>query len=119
MKFAAYVVGVSGGVRIYNLERYMSASHLHHEEQQLTNKRWVLELYRTIIEILQSIVLMLLIVIGCDADCLRTRASELLEWLGIGTLPATTPKIDVARQVGVIDDLVVVRGHGRTHNLFR
>ena len=57
--------------------------------------------------------------IGCDADCLLARASELLEWLGIGTLPATTPKIDVARQVGVIDDLVVVRGHGRTHNLFR
>jgi hypothetical protein len=59
------VVGVSGGVRIYNLERYISASDLHPEEQkvlELTSERWVLELYRTIIETLQSIAWMLLIV---------------------------------------------------------
>ena len=57
------MVGVSSSVRIYNIERYWSASHLHHEGQQLTNERWVSELYRTIIETLQSIVLMLLIVL--------------------------------------------------------
>ena len=65
VKFAAYVVGVSGGVRVYNLERYISASDLHPEEQkvlELTRERWVLELYRTIIETLQSIAWMLLIV---------------------------------------------------------
>ena len=65
VKFAAYVVGVSGGVRIYNLERYINASDLHPEEQkvlELTSERWVLKLYRTIIETLQSIAFMLLIV---------------------------------------------------------
>lgn len=66
MEFATYVVSVSDGVRIHDLERYISASYLHPEEQQtileLTNERWVLELVRTIIETLQSIVFMLLIV---------------------------------------------------------
>ncbi len=65
IKFAAYVIGVSGGVRIYNLERYINASDLHPEEQkvlELTSERWVLELYRTTIETLQSIAFMLLIV---------------------------------------------------------
>ena len=67
MEFATYVVSVSGVVRIHDLERHISASYLHPEEQQtileLTNERWVSELYRTIIETLQSIVLMLLIVL--------------------------------------------------------
>jgi len=43
VKITAYVFGVSGGVRIYNLERYTSASHLHPEEHKkilkLTNER--------------------------------------------------------------------------------
>ena len=59
------MVGVSGGVRIYSIERYISAPDLHPEEQkvlELTSERWVLELYRTIIETLQSIAWMLLIV---------------------------------------------------------
>ena len=53
-------------MRIHDLERHISASYLHPEEQQtileLTNERWVLEPYRTIIETLQSIVFILLIV---------------------------------------------------------
>jgi ABC-type antimicrobial peptide transport system permease subunit len=70
MKFAIYVVGVSGGVRIYELERYLP------QEQpvkipdgvpeavyqlSLTPERWVLEVYRTIIQTLQSLVWMLLV----------------------------------------------------------
>jgi len=60
--FAAYVVGISGGVRIYNLERYISAPHKDANILVLNAERWVLELYRTIIETLQSIAWMYLVV---------------------------------------------------------
>ncbi len=65
IKFAAYVVGVSGGVRIYSLERYINAPESGGSEStilELTGERWVLEIYRTIIETLQSIAWMLLVV---------------------------------------------------------
>jgi hypothetical protein len=69
MKFAIYVVGISGGVRIYALERYIMPQHYPKLEGQsetfqpfeLTTERWVLEIYRTIIESLQSIAWMLLV----------------------------------------------------------
>lgn len=65
--FAAFVVGISGGVRIYALERYItpdldapiSSNSL---PLVLTPERWTLEIYRTIIECLQSMVWMYLIV---------------------------------------------------------
>lgn len=60
--FAGFVVGVSGGVRIYDLERYISAPHRDAEVLSLTAERWTLEIYRTIIETLQSIAWMYLIV---------------------------------------------------------
>ncbi|TDX29830.1 hypothetical protein DFO67_10668 [Modicisalibacter xianhensis] len=60
--FAGFVVGVSGGVRIYDLERYISAPHRDAEVLVLTAERWTLEIYRTIIETLQSIAWMYLIV---------------------------------------------------------
>lgn len=53
--FAAYVVGISGGVRIYELERYISAPHKDSEVLVLNSERWTLEVYRTIIETLQSL----------------------------------------------------------------
>lgn len=53
--FAAYVVGISGGVRIYQLERYISAPHKDTQVLELTAERWTLEVYRTIIETLQAI----------------------------------------------------------------
>ena len=62
IKFAAYVVGISGGVRIYNLERYISARHKDHEILTLNADSWTLEVYRTIIETLQAIAWMYLIV---------------------------------------------------------
>ncbi len=70
MTFAIYVVGISGGVRIYSLERYILPSHQPRMEGvepseikpiELTPDRWVLEIYRTIIESLQSIAWMLLV----------------------------------------------------------
>ncbi len=62
LKFAIYVVGISSGVRIYSLERYINAPSAKNETVlQLTSDRWVLEVYRTIIESLQGIAWMLLI----------------------------------------------------------
>lgn len=50
------------GVRIYDLERYITARHKDVEILQLTLERWTIEIYRTIIETLQSIAWMYLIV---------------------------------------------------------
>lgn len=60
--FAGIVVGISGGVRIYELERYISQPHKDATVLQLTSERWILEVYRTIIETLQSIAWMYLVV---------------------------------------------------------
>lgn len=60
--FATYVVGISGGVRIYQLERYISARHKDTEILELTVERWTIEVYRTIIETLQSIAWMYLVI---------------------------------------------------------
>ena len=60
--FAAYVVGVSGGVRIYQLEKYISAPHKDTNVLFLNSERWTLECYRTIIETLQSLAWMYLVV---------------------------------------------------------
>jgi hypothetical protein len=62
IKFAAYVVGISGGVRIYDLERYISAPEKDTEVLVLNAERWTLEVYRTIIETLQSLAWMYLVV---------------------------------------------------------
>lgn len=63
MKFAILVVGVSSGVRIYELEKYITPPAYMKDAQivQLTADRWVLEIYRTIIETLQGIAWMLLV----------------------------------------------------------
>jgi hypothetical protein len=62
IRFAAYVVGISGGVRIYQLERYISARDKDAEVLVLNAERWTLEVYRTIIETLQSLAWMYLVV---------------------------------------------------------
>lgn len=63
MRFAILVVGVSSGVRIYELEKYITPATFMKDSQavQLTFDRWVLEIYRTIIETLQGIAWMLLV----------------------------------------------------------
>ena len=60
LKFAIFVVGVSGGVRIWQLEQYIQPYNLG-KPLVLTTERWVLEVYRTIIETLQSIAWLLLV----------------------------------------------------------
>jgi hypothetical protein len=63
--FAIFVVGVSGGVRVYALEQYISPRGMGREMEAaplaLTSERWVLEVYRTLIQSLQSIAWMLLV----------------------------------------------------------
>ena len=58
--FAIYVVGISGGVRIWDLEKYITPAK-GAEVLELTFDRWVLEIYRTIIGTLQSNAWMLLL----------------------------------------------------------
>lgn len=61
LRFAIIVVGISGGVRIYELEAYVRPATEQWTPPDLSTERWVLEVYRTIIESLQSIAWMLLV----------------------------------------------------------
>ncbi len=59
--FAIYVVGISGGVRVWDLEKYITPKSGTAQIVELTMERWVLEVYRTIIGTLQSDAWMLLL----------------------------------------------------------
>lgn len=63
LKFAIYVTGISTGVRIWELEKYITGSRYDAEVQivELTRDHWVLEVYRTVIGTLQGIAWMLLV----------------------------------------------------------
>jgi uncharacterized membrane protein len=63
LKFAIYVTGISSGVRIWDLEKYITKSQVYKDAEivQLTTERWVLEIYRTIIGTLQGVAWMLLV----------------------------------------------------------
>ncbi len=63
LRFAILVVGVSAGVRIYELEKYITPQSWDKDTRiiELTNERWILELYRTVIETLQGIAWLLLV----------------------------------------------------------
>lgn len=66
VRFALYVVGISGGVRIYDLQRYLEPERFGPEGTPLappvlTAERWVLEVYRTVIETLQALAWVLLV----------------------------------------------------------
>lgn len=60
--FALYVVGVSGGVRLWSLEQYINPRDPNAPPLVLTQERWILEVYRTVIQTLQSTAWMLLVV---------------------------------------------------------
>jgi hypothetical protein len=59
--FALYVVGISGGVRLWSLEQYVNPRDPKSPPLVLTAERWTLEVYRTVIETLQSTAWMLLV----------------------------------------------------------
>ena len=60
LHFAIYVVGISSGVRIWDLEKYISPSK-DMEGLVLNANRWILEIYRTIIGSLIGLSWMLLV----------------------------------------------------------
>ena len=59
--FAVAVVGVSGGVRLWELGRYITPDEKTGKLLELTHDRWVLEVYSTIIGALQADTWMLLV----------------------------------------------------------
>lgn len=62
MKFAIYVVGISSGVRVWDLEKYVTPPEVEGVEiVELTSIRWTLEVYRTIISTLQGAAWVLLV----------------------------------------------------------
>lgn len=61
LRFAIYVVGIGGGVRVWDLEKYMIAQDPYKVIVELTPERWMLELYQTIIGTLQSSTILLLV----------------------------------------------------------
>lgn len=62
LKFAIYAVGISSGVRIWELEKYITPSDPEKSQVIILNtERWILEVYRTIIGTLQGIAWFLLI----------------------------------------------------------
>ncbi|MCW5850634.1 MAG: hypothetical protein KIT87_11215 [Anaerolineae bacterium] len=61
LKFAIYVVGIGGGVRVWDLEKYMTAVEPYRQIVEVTPERWVLEIYQTLIGTLQSTAMVLLV----------------------------------------------------------
>jgi len=59
--FMIVVVGVSGGVRIHQLELFLQPPSKDFVPPTLGLERWILEIYRTVMESLQSIAWMLLV----------------------------------------------------------
>jgi hypothetical protein len=59
--FAIYVVGISGGVRVWDLERYITPRSKEDAPILLNSDRWVLEVYKTVVGTLQSVAWMLLV----------------------------------------------------------
>lgn len=63
LKFAIYVVGISSGVRVWELEKYITPAFRGEDAEiiVLNSDRWVLEVYRTIIGTLQGVAWLLLV----------------------------------------------------------
>lgn len=61
LKFAIYVVGIGGGVRVWDFEKYLTVQEPYREIVPLTSGRWLLEIYQTIIGTLQSTAMVLLV----------------------------------------------------------
>jgi len=59
LTFAIYVVGISGGVRVWDLEKYITPDP--ENPIVLNADRWILELFRTLVGTLQGVAWMLLV----------------------------------------------------------
>jgi hypothetical protein len=96
LKFAIYVVGIGGGVRVWSLEKYLTVQEPYLEIVPLTPARWLFEIYETVIGTLQSTAILLLVffVFGLIAvvivrifepKTLKTDAQKKLEPEALGT----------------------------------
>ncbi|MCB9135498.1 MAG: hypothetical protein H6636_08730 [Anaerolineales bacterium] len=61
LKFAIYVMGIGGGVQVWDYEKYITVQEPYKEIVQLTSERWLIEIYRTVINALQSSAMVLLL----------------------------------------------------------
>lgn len=61
LTFAIYVVGIGGGVRIHQIERYVTPQDKDIGVLALTPERWVIEVYSTVIGTMGAIAWMLLV----------------------------------------------------------
>ncbi|MCL4488564.1 MAG: hypothetical protein M1570_10605 [Chloroflexi bacterium] len=61
LKFAIYVMGIGGGVRVWDYEKYLTPIQPYNAVLPLTSDRWALEIYQTIISTLQATVTILLV----------------------------------------------------------
>jgi hypothetical protein len=61
LKFAIYVVGIGGGVRVWSFEKYLTVQEPYQDIVPLTSDRWILEVYETVIGTLQSTAILLLV----------------------------------------------------------
>lgn len=61
LRFAICVVGIGGGVRVWDLEKYLTAQEPYRQIVELTSYRRVLEIYQTVIGTLSSTALVLLV----------------------------------------------------------
>ena len=61
LRFAIYVVGLGGGVRVWDFEKYLIQQEPYGAIVPLTGERWMLEIYATIIGTLQSAAIVLLV----------------------------------------------------------
>lgn len=61
LTFALYVVGISGGVRIWSLEQYILPRGKDDPALLLTSERVIFEVFRTVIGTLQSLAWLLLV----------------------------------------------------------
>jgi ABC-type transport system involved in multi-copper enzyme maturation permease subunit len=62
LKFAIYVAGISSGVRVWEMQRYVTASRIDDRTKplELTSDKWTFEIYRTVMETVQGITWVLL-----------------------------------------------------------
>lgn len=61
LNFAIFVVGISGGVRVWDFEKYLASSAPDGRVAELTPEAWTMEIYRAIVGTLQSVAWMLLV----------------------------------------------------------
>ena len=99
LQFAILVVGISNGVRVWELEKYILPAHASETAiMQLNTERWLLEVYRTVIGSLQGIALLLLVFF--IMALLAFVIVRIFELRSKGTLPGDVPPIGASSKEG-------------------